>query len=63
MACCGRKRKPVVNSDGVMGGYANLTDRQIRARLEVYKKKYCTNLDCRYKCDYTMYTSCKKRKG
>lgn len=63
MACggCGRRRKAKVNKkDGVMGGYKYLTDGQIKARLEVYKKKYCNNCDKRYKCDYVMYTECRK---
>lgn len=64
MACgCGRQRKPPVpreNQDPVMGGYKYLTDRQIKARLENYKKRYCKVCPERYKCDYVMYTECKK---
>ena len=44
----------------LMGGYANLTDRQIKARLEVYKRRYCKQCDKRYDCDYKMYTECRK---
>jgi hypothetical protein len=44
----------------LMGGYANLTDRQIKARLEIYKRRYCTNCTKRYECDYTSYTECRK---
>jgi hypothetical protein len=44
----------------LMGGYANLTDRQIKARLEVYKRRYCTSCAKRYECDYTLYLECKK---
>jgi len=68
MACGGcskRKatRQMVVNKkDGVMGGYGFLTDRQIKARLEVYKKRYCKDCDKRYECDYKMYVECKKNK-
>ena len=67
MACrgCG-KRKMVdpdtVNKNKLFGGYGHLTDRQIRARLEVYKKKYCKDCDKRYECDYKMYLNCKKNK-
>lgn len=67
MACGGcRKRsnrpRGVNKETGVMGsGYAHLTDRQIRARLEVYKKKYCQDCDNRYKCDYEMYVACRKK--
>lgn len=45
------------------GGYANLTDRQIKARLEVYKRRYCAACEKRYSCDYTSYLACKKGTG
>jgi hypothetical protein len=45
----------------LMGGYANLTDRQIKARLETYKRRYCPNCDKRYECDYPNYLNCKKK--
>jgi tRNA 2-selenouridine synthase SelU len=68
MACsgCGQKRRDAAqravaqNNDEVMGGYKYLNDRQIKARLEVYKKKYCKGCDTRYECDYQMYVECKK---
>lgn len=68
MACggCGKKRaarqaaKKAVEKDEVMGGYGHLTDSQIRARLEVYKKKYCSNCAKRYECNYETYSKCKK---
>lgn len=44
----------------LMGGYANLTDRQIKARLEVYKRRYCASCTKRYECDYPSYVKCKK---
>lgn len=70
MACggCGKRRatREAVNrditKDEVMGGYKYLTDRQIKARLEVYKKRYCPNCDQRYECGYEMYANCKKNK-
>lgn len=69
MACggCGKRRATRqmvknVEKDDVMGGYGHLTDRQIKARLEVYKKRYCKDCDKRYKCDYQMYVGCKKNK-
>jgi len=65
MACGGCSKKKVVrgvNKDDVMGGYGYLTDRQIRARLEVYKKRYCKDCGKRYECDYKMYVECKKNK-
>ena len=47
MACSGcNKRKNVKRQlredSDLMGGYANLTDRQIKARLEKYNRNYCT---------------------
>lgn len=69
MACGGCAKRQAAKSskainveNGVMGGYAYLTDRQIRARLEVYKKRYCRNCNNRYQCDYKMYVACKKNK-
>ncbi len=65
MGCgCGKRRPPPVNQEnGVMGNYKYLTDRQIRARLEVYKKKFCQACERRYQCDYPMYVECKKSNG
>ncbi len=67
MACgsCSKRRnnKTKKNPDGsvdILGGYKNLNDRQIRARLEVYKRKYCSNCDKRYDCNYKIYLKCKK---
>lgn len=65
MACggCGKRRanRPVkTTKDDLMGGYKYLTDRQIKARLEVYKKRYCSDKDCRYECSYEVYVNCKK---
>jgi len=68
MVCgaCGKgKNKTYRNTDGsvdVFGGYGNLNDRQIKARLEIYKRKYCPNCEKRYMCDYVMYVECKKGK-
>lgn len=68
MACsgCGRRNaarrvaKKAIEKDEVMGGYKYLNDRQIKARLEVYKKKYCKGCNKRYECDYSIYVECKK---
>ena len=65
MACsgCGKKRavaREAIEKDEVMGGYKYLNDRQIKARLEVYKRKYCTGCPRRYECDYAVYSECKK---
>lgn len=68
MACggCARRRTEMENSKrnyaekDLMEGYANLTDNQIKARLEAYKRRYCKDCLKRYECDYTNYTNCKK---
>lgn len=68
MACggCSRKRAvrnaPAGSKDSLMGGYKYLTDRQLRARLEIYKKNNCKTCEDRYKCDYTKFTVCTKVK-
>lgn len=70
MACggCGRRRaadrtkKQAAEDYDLMGGYANLTNQQIKARLEVYKRKYCRECSDRYECDYTRYLDCKKNR-
>lgn len=68
MACggCAKRRaaqaaaKKANAEKDLMGGYANLTDAQIKARLEVYKRKYCKECKERYDCNYVRYVSCKK---
>lgn len=57
-----RRARAAVNNNPVMGGYKYLTDVQIRARLEAYKKKNCPDCEKRYECDYTMYVKCKNIK-
>ena len=44
----------------ITAGLANLTDKQIKARLEVYKKRFCPNCKERYTCDFVRYTDCRK---
>ena len=68
MACggCSRKRAvknaPAGSPESLMGGYKYLTARQLRARLEVYKKNNCKSCEKRYQCDYGMFVSCKNAK-
>ena len=68
MPCGGcAKRRAVRNAkpgtpESVMGGYKYLTQRQLRARLEVYKKNNCPNCEKRYECDYGMFVACKNVK-
>lgn len=67
MACggCAKRRADLVNSrrtyaeKDLNSGYSNLTDGQIKARLESYKRKYCKECEKRYECDYTTYKNCK----
>lgn len=61
MGCssCG-KSSPKSMSYDVMGGYKYLSDRQIKARLEVFKKRNCKDCEKRYDCNYEMYMGCKK---
>jgi len=62
VACgCGKNKRKYVRDPGdVMGGYKYLKPQQIKARLEIFKKKNCKD-DCdkRYTCDYNMYLNCK----
>ena len=65
MSCGGcAKRRPVKEQSkenfDIFNGYGNLPDRQIKARLEVYKKRYCKQCEKRYNCDYPMYLDCRK---
>jgi len=68
MACggCTRRKTDYLaarhakDSRDLMGGYANLTDRQIKSRLENYKRRYCPDCVKRYDCDYSSYLECKK---
>jgi len=69
MACggCSRKRRaPNVKATSpdkynFTGGVdiKSLNDRQIRARLEVFKRKFCNGCSIRYECDYSIYLDCK----
>ena len=57
---CGKnKRKRVKDPGDVMGGYKYLKPNQIVARLEMFKRNNCKSCEKRYKCDYSMYMSCK----
>lgn len=61
---CAKRRaaRQPVTAENLKGGYGNLNDRQLRARLEVYKKNNCRDCDKRYECDYGMFSNCKKHK-
>jgi hypothetical protein len=70
MACGGcakrraaaRARRSAAEENDITGGYANLTNQQIKARLEAYKRRYCKDCEVRYECDYSRYLACKKNK-
>lgn len=66
MGCnCGKRRSTPasVTRDvkNIVEEYKYLKPHQIKARLEVFKKNYCTNCESRYQCDYNMYLKCDKR--
>lgn len=66
MACnaCANKHKSreVTKDAGVLGGYKYLNNQQIKARLQAYKRKYCSDCSSFYDCDYKMYLECKEGK-
>lgn len=37
----------------------SLNSRQIQARLEVFKRKFCNDCSVRYDCTYAIYLDCK----
>jgi hypothetical protein len=68
MGCggCSRKTRPTENNPNtptyVTGGYKYLTDAQIRARLEIFKRNNCKGCDDYYTCDYAKFSTCEKYK-
>lgn len=61
MACGGCGRPKPAKPYSVTGGNRYLTDRQLKARLERYKRIYCKDCTVRYECDFARYKSCDKR--
>ena len=65
MGCnsCSRRRaaKNASKVYDVMGGHKYLPDKQIRSRLEVFKKRYCSECSKRYSCDFEKYSLCKDK--
>ena len=68
MACGGCKARAAaraatsIKKDGnLLGGYKYLTRRQINARLEAYKRRFCSDCGDRYSCNYETYLKCEKR--
>jgi len=63
MACSGCKKRTAARRSGnIMDQHRYLNNRQLMARLEVYKNKYCKNCEKKEKCTYETYVSCKKSK-
>jgi hypothetical protein len=64
MACggCRKKSKPAIRKSDYdfTGGVdiKSLNDRQIKARLEAFKRRFCNDCGRRYECDYSMYLKC-----
>jgi len=62
-ACSSKSRyanKVTDVSKELFGEYKYLSNVQIEARLATYKRKYCTECDTRYVCNYASYLICKK---
>ena len=62
-SCSNRRAKREASRQvyDVMGGYKNLPDRQLKARLESFKRIHCKDCEHRYTCDFTMYSNCTKK--
>jgi hypothetical protein len=63
MGCygCGRSTKVKSKPRDILGSYKYLSAKQIKARLDVFKEKNCTNCEDTLKCDFTMYKACTKK--
>ncbi len=69
-SCSKRRRKPPKFSGhnpeefDLTGGMdiRSLNTRQINARLEVFKRRFCKTCKIRYDCDYVNYLKCKGTK-
>ena len=68
MACgsCGKRRSSNVNVKSpekydIAGGLdvRTLNNRQLKARLEVFKRKFCADCAIRYECTYSTYLDCR----
>lgn len=68
MACgsCSKRQssrvvEPVYDLTGGLDIHS-LNTQQVRARLEVFKRKFCRDCSSRYECDYSRYLVCKSLK-
>jgi hypothetical protein len=63
MGCSGcGKRNAARNSSNIMEQYKYLNDRQIKARLEIFKRQHCKDCEKKSSCDYGTYVACQKNK-
>lgn len=53
-----RSSEPVYDLTGGVN-INSLNTQQVRARLEVFKRKFCRDCNSRYDCDYSRYLICK----
>jgi len=65
MGCnsCGKRNvsKVDISKHDIFGGMSikSLNNRQIEARVSLFKRKFCKKCGNRYKCDYEHYLVCK----
>jgi transposase len=66
-SCSKRRRKTPIDNVSrsedydLTGGMdiRSLNARQVQARLEVFKRRFCKTCNDRYSCDYPSYIKCK----
>ncbi len=64
MGCSGcGKRRTQRSAKDLMARAKYMNDRQLKARLEVYKRENCRNCEKKDKCDYEVYVACKGANG
>lgn len=60
MGCSGcGKRRAHRSSKDLKERAKYMNDRQLRARLEVYKREHCKECEKKEKCTYEVYVACK----
>lgn len=62
MGCggCGNKKVYKEEDFNVKGNYKYLNPRQLEARLDKFKRRFCTGCQTRYDCTYENYLKCKQ---
>jgi len=65
MACgsCNKKRKNrnIIKKRDYMRGYETMQSQQVKARLDTFKRKYCSDCVDRYDCNLNTYLKCKNK--